>query len=104
MLEDLVVVAEAAAIELVERAADAPVLERSVGHAVGVELSILGAEEVVHHVAAVLAAVNQTGANQIEHGGHEEGVLACGNTLAIGILHEGLQLSHVAGQAVEGEQ
>ena len=100
-LEQLVVLVEAVGI-LVE-VADANVLEALVSNAVGVQSLVLSAIEIVDHVAAVLAAVEQTGPYQIHDGCHEHGVVGSLDAAAVGVLHEGLQLSHVAGQAVEGE-
>lgn len=82
---------------------DAQVLEVTIADTGGCQCRVLDTIEVVDHVAAVLAAVEQTGQYEVNDSTDEQWVAASGNAVSVLVLEQGLQLGHVAGQTVEGE-
>jgi len=105
VLEQIVVQIEATEVlaAIVGEPASAKVLEIVISDTDGVQLRIVRAVQIVDHIAAVLATVQQSRPHQIAYSGDEKRVLASLYAVALSILDEGLQLGHVARQAVEGE-
>ena len=105
MLEEVVVQPEATVILTViaGKLGDTCLLEGLVRDAVGIQCRVLRAVEIVDHVAAVLAAVEETRPYEVHHSGYEQGIVTGIDTGAIGILEQGLQFGHVTRQAIEGE-
>ena len=101
MLEQGVVLVVAIAI-LVEPT-NAEVLEIAIADTSGGQCRVLNTIEVVDHISAVLAAVEQTGQYEVNNSTDEQGVVAGSYAVAVLVLQQGLQLGHVTGQTIEGE-
>ena len=105
MLEQVVVLHTATVVLTVIACelGDTEILEGNIGNTCGLQLGILCSKQEVDHLTAILAAVEQTGINQIHHCCHKERIVGGCGTAAVGILHQGLQLGHITGQTVESE-
>ena len=101
MLEQRVVLVVSIAVFI--EPSDAQVLEVTIADTGGCQCRVLDTIEVVDHVAAVLAAVEQTGQYEVNDSTDEQGVVASLDAVTICVLQQGLQFSHVAGQTVEGK-